>query len=352
MLLATLARAQAIDAVDTSHINQPAAIPDLENKEATLQNVATEILANYLSRRFDKTIGDDLVLMFDGTPQWLKKLIANPVMRQTIINLYDKNSSSTLLNLFIREISISGFNTEISQIATKSEFFDVFKNTMTELLTKVYYYTINVVNACLSIILCHVMKVLNKVEGSLNELILLCCRSEYTFLYSIEVLQRTDSLLCQLLDEKYADPVTSNSSANGDDGPNKKPRMEYSKSTIVFALLTIRNLLLHLEYNAVWWSSRLPPSLQRAVTPSSSHSFSSTSFSGSPATTKLEGKALFALKLVGTFAMNKMRSNPSAQLLTRDALEVLKRGTANSSDVNRIFGRLFRFPFLLIKCRI
>ena len=53
------------------------------------------------------------------------------------INLYDKQSTSVLLNLFIREISILGFNSEISQIATKSEFFDVFKNTMTEILIKV-----------------------------------------------------------------------------------------------------------------------------------------------------------------------------------------------------------------------
>jgi hypothetical protein len=136
MLLSTIYRAHAIDGAQ------------IGDSKSSQDSIIHEILSDYLIKKFDKNTADDLILRFSGTPQWLKPLILNPIFRKTIINLYDKQSTSVLLNLFIREISILGFNSEISQIATKSEFFDVFKNTMTEILIKVcahlfYIYFLN-----------------------------------------------------------------------------------------------------------------------------------------------------------------------------------------------------------------
>jgi hypothetical protein len=132
MLLSTIHRAQVIDGDQTG-----------DGGNYSQDIMIQEILADYFFKKFDKNIADDLILGFHGTPQWCKPLIMNPIFRKTIINLYDKQSTSALLNLFIREISKLGFNSEISQIATKSEYFDVFKNTMTEILMKVCKLFIN-----------------------------------------------------------------------------------------------------------------------------------------------------------------------------------------------------------------
>jgi len=133
ILLSALDRAHSID--ETNVVDLPPA--EFDSKSPFCENLITQILADILCKKFDKNIADDVLILYTETPPWLKTLVLNPVYRKALIGLYEKNSSSALLNLCIREISLAGFNSEISQIAMKSDFFEVFNNTFQELLMRV-----------------------------------------------------------------------------------------------------------------------------------------------------------------------------------------------------------------------
>ena len=177
-----------------------------------------------------------------------------------------------------------------------------------------------------------------KEHGAINEFIALCCRSEYTFLYAVDVLQRTELILNSSAQGRQH---SSTRQSMNDSSANKRQKLDPAAETsnVVAAILKVRNLLLHLEYYAVWWSTKHSPALLRALTPSLLPTSLPYLFFGNTGISKLEGKHLFALKLVGTFAA---RGSSPVESVTKDLLDILKRSSASSADVNKLFSKLFR----------
>lgn len=177
-----------------------------------------------------------------------------------------------------------------------------------------------------------------KERGAINEFVVLCCRSEYTFLYAVDVLQRTELLLNSLAQGRQHSSATQ---VNSDSSASKRKKLDpgVGNKNAVAAILIVRNLLLHLEYYCVWWSTKHSPALLRAVTSSTTTTTTFLQYKSLSGTSKLEGKNLFALKLVGTFV--SQGSSP-LESVTKDLLDILKRASASPADINKIFSKLYR----------
>ena len=55
---------------------------------------------------------------------------------------------------------------------------------------------------------------MKKERGAINEFVILCCRSEYTFLYAVDVLQRAELLLNSLAQGRYHSGTTQGNNDN------------------------------------------------------------------------------------------------------------------------------------------
>lgn len=189
---------------------------------------------------------------------------------------------------------------------------------------------------------------MKKERGAINEFVILCCRSEYTFLYAVDVLQRAELLLNSLAQGRYHSGTTQGNSDSSNTSKRQKLDPGVDNKNAIAAVLLVRNLLLHLEYNAVWWSTKLSPALLRAVTSSLSTTTTTSlqykSFSGA---SKLEGKHLFALKLVGTFVA---RGSSPVESVMKDLLDILKRASVSPADVNKLFSKLYRLMIAFHFC--
>jgi len=336
ILLSALDRAHNID--ESNATDLPSA--DVDTKSSYCGNLITQILADILCKKFDKSIADDVLMLFTETPPWLKTLVLDPLYRKALIGLYEKNSSSALLNLCIREISLAGFNSEISQIAMKSDFFEVFNNTFQELL----------------------MRVISHCLGAVAELVSFCCRCEYTFLYTMELLRSMDKILSHIQTHNELESVNdaiaaisrvysssnrnSSSSSNNMNSWNYRRKRKVTTSTAgreiaTSALTLVRFLQQQLEFFSVWSStSSLSPSCSTALAMAVPAAFTSQ---------RLSGKQFFALRIIGLFTGTHKAANPMADAVVFELLDFISSDTISVSTVSRLFNKLFRIDDAAVK---
>lgn len=112
-------------APSSSHLStgqRPSTNTSTDDPEAT---VVTH-LAAMIKQRFDAATADAIIPRLKGTPEWLKRMMADETFRKMLIELYDQNRSSTLIRVSLKEISKMGHHREIAHVIPDLDYFEVF----------------------------------------------------------------------------------------------------------------------------------------------------------------------------------------------------------------------------------
>ena len=171
------------------------------------ETVAVNELAEIIKEMFNKDKADELIKLFvtsHEASEWFTKLIEDPILRRTLIELYDKNKGSTLLAHSIKMLSSMGYNREIAQIVREVDYIEVFNELLIDLITRV------------------VQSNDDDLQSLAEDLKRMCCHTDFMFAYSHYLLIYIEQLL--LLDNTIE--ADFEAAAQTDESEQDKQRRE------------------------------------------------------------------------------------------------------------------------------
>ena len=197
------------------HIAQEADKATSSSSSSSIQNiviedqetVAVNELAEIIKEMFNKDKADELIKLFvtsHEASEWFTKLIEDPILRRTLIELYDKNKGSTLLAHSIKMLSSMGYNREIAQIVREVDYIEVFNELLIDLISRV------------------VQSNDDDLQSLAEDLKRMCCHTDFMFAYSHYLLIYIEQLL--LLDNTIE--ADFEAAAQTDESEQDKQRRE------------------------------------------------------------------------------------------------------------------------------
>lgn len=96
-----------------------------------------DIICNIIKEKFDVRASDQLLMKLTSTPPWLVSLMEDSTYRSLLLELADSHSDSAFLRLCLKELSMKGYNKEISRVMKDPEHFEVLNNILSDLLPEV-----------------------------------------------------------------------------------------------------------------------------------------------------------------------------------------------------------------------
>jgi hypothetical protein len=81
---------------------------DQDSSYLNTDEVISSAIADIIKQRYDKRIGDELLLRLTDLPFWLNNMIDDEVFRKMLIEMFDLHRGSSFLGVCLREISARG----------------------------------------------------------------------------------------------------------------------------------------------------------------------------------------------------------------------------------------------------